>query len=193
MCVALPFLINAGAAIADELNIYSYRQSFLTKPFIERFEKDTGVRINTVYIKGGMLQRLQSEGMNSAADVVMTADIARLQALADEDLLQPIKSAVLDQNIPPQYHGANGLWYGLTTRARVIYASKERVQPGEIKTYEDLADPRWRGRVCTRSGYHIYQLSLLASIIAASGEPAAEKWLSGKTWRASRKAVIVAK
>ena len=167
------------ARAADELNIYSYRQSFLTKPFIERFEYETGLKVNAVHIRKGMLQRLKSEGMNSPADLVMTADIARLQALADANLLQPIRSAVLDQNIPAQYHGGAGLWYGLTTRARVIYASRERVKRGEIRTYEDLADPKWRGRVCTRSGYHIYQLSLLASIVANSGETAAQEWLRG--------------
>ena len=188
--VCLAVLAVAGVSTgnaADELNIYSYRQSFLTKPFIERFESQTGIDVNTVYIKKGMLQRLKSEGLNSPADLVMTADIARLQALADAELLQPVKSGVLDQNIPAQYHGEGGLWYGLTTRARVIYASKERVPQNEIKTYEDLANPKWRGRICTRSGYHIYQLSLLASIVANSSEAAAENWLRGLKGNLARK------
>ena len=180
-------LFIPDAHAADELNIYSYRQSFLTKPFIERFERETGVSVNAVFIRKGMLQRVKSEGLSSPADLVMTADIARLQALADANLLQSIKSDVLDRNIPSQYHGGDGLWYGLTTRARVIYASKERVKNGDIKTYEDLADPRWRSRVCTRSGYHIYQLSLLASIIANTSERAAEEWLRGVKTNLARK------
>ena len=180
-------LAGFSPARADELNIYSYRQEFLTKPFIERFEQETGVIVNTVFIKKGMLERLEAEGRNSPADIVMTADIARLQALADAGLLQPVRSSVLDRNIPPQYHGPDGLWYGLTTRARVIYYAKDKVDPAGLSTYEDLTHAKWRGRLCTRSGYHIYQLSLLASMVAHHGATFAEEWLEGLKRNLARK------
>jgi iron(III) transport system substrate-binding protein len=180
-------LAGFSPARANELNIYSYRQEFLTKPFIERFEQETGVTVNTVFIKKGMLERLKAEGMSSPADLVMTADIARLQALADAGLLQPVRSADLDRNIPTQYHGPDGLWYGLTTRARVFYYAKERVDPAELSTYENLTYPKWRGRLCTRSGYHIYQLSLLASMIVHHGATVAEEWLEGVKRNLARK------
>ena len=138
--IALLAGLGPIANAADELNIYSYRQSFLTKPFIERFETETGSKINIVFMKKGMLERLKAEGANSPADLIMTVDIARLHALAEAGLLQPVKSSVLEANIPAPYRAEDGLWYGLTTRARVIYASKERVKPDEIRTYEDLAD-----------------------------------------------------
>ena len=187
-CLALSFIVVSPVAnAADELNIYSYRQSFLTKPFIERFEKETGTKVNIVFIKKGMLERLKAEGVNSPADVIMTVDIARLHALAEADLLQPVESAVLDQNIPAQYRAKDGLWLGLATRARVIYASRDRVKPDEIRDYEDLADAKWRGRICTRSGYHTYQLGLLASIVLHKGEAAAEQWLRGVKANLARK------
>ena len=185
--IALLAGLGPIANAADELNIYSYRQSFLTKPFIERFETETGSKINIVFMKKGMLERLKAEGANSPADLIMTVDIARLHALAEAGLLQPVKSSVLEANIPAPYRAEDGLWYGLTTRARVIYASKERVKPDEIRTYEDLADPKWRGRICTRSGYHYYQLGLLSSIARHKGEQAAEQWLRGVKSNLARK------
>jgi len=134
--LVLSFIVGVPVAYAaDELNIYSYRQSFLTKPFIERFEKETGTKVNIVFMKKGMLQRLKAEGANSPADVIMTVDIARLHALAEADLLQPVESAVLEQNVPAQYRGKDGLWFGLTTRARVVYASRDRVAPDEVRDY----------------------------------------------------------
>ena len=185
--VFLAGLAGFAEVRADELNIYSYRQEFLTKPFIERFERETGVTVNTVFIKKGLLERLKAEGRNSPADIVMTADIARLHALAEAGLLQPIRSSVIDRNIPPRYHGPDGLWYGLTTRARVIYYAKDKVDPAELSTYEDLTHAKWRGRLCTRSGYHIYQLSLLASMVAHHGAAGAEEWLEGLKRNLARK------
>ena len=187
-CLAVAFTaVSPVANAADELNIYSYRQSFLTKPFIERFEAETGTKVNIVFMKKGMLERLKAEGANSPADVIMTVDIARLHALAEADLLQPIESAVLEQNVPAQYRAKDGLWFGLTTRARVVYASRDRVQPEELRDYEDLADAKWRGRICTRSGYHTYQLGLLSSIVLHEGEAAAEQWLRGLKANLARK------
>ncbi len=178
---------TASSALAAELNIYSYRQAFLTEPFIAKFEDETGTDIRIVYISKGILERLKAEGDNSPADLVMTVDIARLSALAEAGLLRPVTSGALSANIPPQYRGPDGLWYGLTTRARVIYYAKDRVAPGEISSYEDLALPQWKGRVCTRSGYHDYQLGLLASIIAHEGEESAAAWLAGVKANLARK------
>ena len=133
--------VSPVANAADELNIYSYRQSFLTKPFIEKFEAETGTKVNIVFMKKGMLERLKAEGANSPADVIMTVDIARLHALAEADLLQPVDSAVLEQNVPAQYRAKDGLWFGLTTRA----PRRLRLQgPGRAGGAPRLRRPRRR-------------------------------------------------
>lgn len=177
--VALVTLVLPAAAGAAEVNLYSYRQPFLMKPLLDAFTAETGIKVNVVYAKKGILERLKAEGGNSPADAVLTADVGRLQDMKAEGLLANVKSDVLNNNIPPQYRDATGYWYGLTTRARIIFAHKERVKPGEIATYEDLAAPHMKGRVCTRSGKHPYSLTLLASIVADKGEAAAEAWAKG--------------
>ena len=174
--VGLSTVPAPAGAEGGHVNLYSYRQPFLMKPLLDAFTRKTGIKVNMVYAKTGMLERLKAEGRNSPADAVLTADIGRLTDLVRAGLVQPVTSAVLSANIPPQYRHPDGLWFGLTTRARVIYADKTRVKPGEVSTYEDLADPRFTGRVCTRSGKHAYNISLLASFIAAKGEKAAEAW-----------------
>ena len=174
--VGLSTLPSPAGAEGGHVNLYSYRQPFLMKPLLDAFTRKTGIKVNMVYAKTGMLERLKAEGRNSPADAVLTADIGRLTDLVRGGLVQPVASAVLSANIPPRYRHPDGLWFGLTTRARVIYADKTRVKPGEVSTYEDLADPRFKGRVCTRSGKHAYNISLLASFIAAKGEKAAEAW-----------------
>lgn len=161
------------------LNVYSYRQEFLVNPLIEAFEKETGINVKIVFAKEGLVQRLKAEGMNSPADVILTADINRIEEFQAEGLLQSISSDILNANIPAQYQHPDGLWYGLTMRARAIYAHKTRVKPGEISTYEDLAAPHMKGRVCTRSGKHPYNISLLASVIAAKGVDDAQAWIQG--------------
>jgi iron(III) transport system substrate-binding protein len=132
-----------------------------------------------VYMKKGMLERLKAEGANSPADLILTADVGNLHNHAKAGLLGSSSSAKLAKNIPAKYRHPDGQWYGLTTRARIIYAHKDRVKPGEVKTYEDLAKPHMKGRVCIRSGKHMYNISLLASIIAAKGEAAATEWARG--------------
>ncbi len=174
--VGLSTLPSPAGAEGGHVNLYSYRQPFLMKPLLDAFTRKTGIKVNMVYAKTGMLERLKAEGRNSPADAVLTADIGRLTDLVRARLVQPVASAVLSANIPARYRHPDGLWFGLTTRARVIYADKTRVKPGEVSTYEDLADPRFKGRVCTRSGKHAYNISLLASFIAAKGEKAAEAW-----------------
>jgi iron(III) transport system substrate-binding protein len=169
----------AAGASGAEVNLYSYRQPFLMNPLLDAFTEETGIEVNMVYLKSGMLERLKAEGANSPADLVLTADIGNLHNLVQAGLLQPSESSILEHNVPAQFRHPDGLWYGLTTRARIIFAHKERVEPGEITTYEDLAKPHMKGRVCTRSGKHVYNVSLLASIIAAKGEAAAEAWAKG--------------
>ena len=161
------------------VNLYSYRQAFLMAPLLEAFTRETGIKVNAVYAKNGILQRLKAEGINSPADAVLAADVTRIDEIAQAGLLAPVSSSVLEQNIGPSYRHPENLWFGLTYRARVIFAHKERIKPGEIKTYEDLADPRFKGRICIRSGKHEYNITLLASMINAHGVEKAENWLKG--------------
>lgn len=163
-------------AEAGELNVYSHRQPFLIKPFLDEFEKETGVKVNVVYASKGLAQRLQAEGARSPADVVLTVDISRLQVYADKDLFAPVSSEILMENIPAHLRDSNNRWFGLSKRSRVVAIAKDRVSSDEIKRIEDLADPKWKGRICTRPGSHVYNRALLASIIAANGEAAAEEW-----------------
>lgn len=170
---------SAAETAGAVLNVYSYRQEFLVSPLIEAFEKETGIDVKIVFAQEGLVQRLKAEGMNSPADVILTADINRMEEFQSENLLQPVTSEILTTNIPTQYRHPGGLWYGLTMRARVIYAHKTRVKPGEADTYEDLALPHMKGRVCARSGKHPYNISLLASVIAAKGVDEAQAWIQG--------------
>ena len=176
MIVGTVALSAVATASASEVNLYSSRQPFLIDPILKAFTEETGIKVNSVYLKKGMLERLKAEGLNSPADAILTTDIGNIHNHAMAGLLQPVRSSVLEANIPAQYRHPGGLWYGLTVRARVIFAHKDRVKPGEVKTYEDLADPKMKGRVCTRSGKHLYNVSLLASIIAAKGQEAATAW-----------------
>jgi len=179
LTLALVLTATPGRAADHELNVYSYRQAFLIQPLIAAFEAETGIDVKIVFAKTGLLQRLKAEGMNSPADVILTADINRMAAFEGEDLLQPVTSTVLNANIPAQYRHPEGLWFGLTMRARAIYTHKTRVAPGEVTSYEDLAKPHMKGRVCMRSGKHPYNISLLASVIAALGPEQAEAWIRG--------------
>jgi len=175
------------AAAGGEVNLYSYRQEFLIRPMLDKFTMETGITVNVQYVKGGILKRMQEEGKAGIADLVLTADIATISQHVEADTFQPVKSPVLEANIPAQYRDPEGLWFGLTNRARVIVYSKERVNPAEIRTYEDLTDPKWAGRICTRSSGHVYMKSLLASIIVAKGEEIAQGWAKGVKDNLARK------
>ncbi|MHC8509154.1 MAG: Fe(3+) ABC transporter substrate-binding protein [Rhodospirillales bacterium] len=189
--LALPFMVpSAGAparAEGGEVNLYSHRQPFLIKPLLDAFTAETGAAVNVVYAPKGMLERLKAEGAATPADAVLTVDIGRLHDLAEADLLQGVHSEILGANIPAAYRHPEGKWFGLTQRARVFMVSKDRVKEGEIKTYADLADPKFRGRVCIRSGKNLYNISLIASRIAHEGEAAARKWLAGVRDNLARK------
>lgn len=168
-----------AAAWSAEVNVYSYRQPFLIQPMFDAFTEQTDVKVNVVYAKKGLLERLKREGANSPADLVLTTDIGRLTDFAAAGLTQPVSSDLLNQNIPANFRDPDNHWFGLTSRARIIVASKDRVAPGEIASYEDLAAPEWRGRVCTRSAKHDYMLALTASMIVHHGNEGAADWLRG--------------
>jgi len=172
-------LTATPAQAADSVNLYSYRQAFLMKPLLDAFEAETGIKTNVVYAKKGLVEKLKAEGAGSPADVILVSDISRLVELETAGLIQPVNSKTLDANIPAGFRHPDNLWFGLTYRARVIYAHNTRVKDGEITSYEDLATPAFKGRVCTRSGKHDYNITLLASIIAAKGKTAAEDWAKG--------------
>ena len=178
----------ATSANAAELNIYSHRQQFLLQPFLDAFTAETGITTNVVYASKGLAQRLKAEGEASPADVILTVDIARLSEYADLDLLSPVDSAVLNAAIPSELRASDNRWFALSTRARLVVTSKERVAADAISNIEELADPQWEGRVCTRKGSHVYNRSLLASIIAANGKDAAEAWADGLVANMARRA-----
>ncbi|MAZ03624.1 MAG: Fe(3+) ABC transporter substrate-binding protein [Sneathiella sp.] len=176
---AFATITTATPALSDEVNLYSSRQESLIRPILDDFEKDTGTKVNVVFAKSGMLERLKSEGANSPADAVLTVDISRIAAHKEAGVLQAIESETLEENIPTHFRDPEGEWFGLSARSRVIFYSKERVEPSELSTYEDLADPKWKGRICVRSSSNAYNQSLLASIVAHDGAEAAEKWAQG--------------
>lgn len=175
------------ARAAGEVNVYSYREDILVRPLFDAFTADTGIKVNVVYAPKGLVKRMQAEGRNSPADLVLTVDIARLKEVIDAGLAQPVKTDVLTKTVPPQFRQSDGLWYGLTLRARLIYTSKARVAKGAITSYEQLADPKWRGRICTRPGDHDYNIGLLAAMIGHYGEAKAEEWLRGVKANLARK------
>ncbi len=180
VAAVLGFVLATGTALAaEEVNLYSERQPFLIKPLLDAFTAKTGITVNMVYMKKGMLERLQAEGRNSPADAILTSDIGNLHNHARAGVLQAVHSPVLDANIPAHFRHPDGVWFGLTMRARVIFAHRDRVGPNEVRTYEDLAQPAMKGRVCTRSGKHVYNVSLLASIVHARGKEAARAWAAG--------------
>lgn len=173
--------------LADEINVYSHRQPELIQPLTDAFTAETGIAVNVAFIDKGMAERLKAEGDRSPADLVLTVDIARLLEVAGADVLQPVQSDVLEANIPETLRDPGDLWFGLTSRARIIYASKDRVAPGEVTTYEDLASEKWKGRICTRSGLHDYNITLLGAVIVHHGEEAATAWAEGLKANLARK------
>lgn len=169
----------ADAWAAEEVNIYTTRQEVLIRPLLDSFEEETGIRVNVVFAKEGVIERLKSEGPNSPADAILTADVGYILQAKDEGLLQPIQSEALNAAVPTQYRDPEGTWYGLSLRARPIMYAKDRVDPAELSTYEDLAASKWKGRICIRSSSNIYNQSLVSSMIAAEGVEKVEQWANG--------------
>lgn len=177
--LVLALSVSAAGAAEKVLNIYSHRQPFLIEPFIDAYQKVTGTKVNIVYASQGLAQRLLAEGERSPADVILTVDIARLHVYADKDLLAPVQSDILTQNIPPHMRAHDNRWFALSKRARVIAVSRDATDAHAIKSYEDLADPKWQGRICVRPGSHVYNRALVASMIHADGVDAARTWAQG--------------
>ena len=174
---ALPLTASAQEKI---LNLYTARHYQTDEALYAEFTRQTGIRINRIEApEDPLLERIKSEGANSPADVFITVDVGRLWRAQEAGVFAPVKSAVLDSRIPAQYRDPEGHWFGFSARARVLAYNKATVKPGDIKSYEDLADPKWKGKVCTRSSGHVYSLSLISSLVAHQGEAATEQWARG--------------
>ena len=171
-------MLAAQSALADEVNIYTTREPGLIQPLLDAFTKSTGIEVKTVALKEGLAERVASEGANSPADVLMTVDIGNLVDLVDAGVTQPVKSDALEAAIPANLRDADGNWFALSLRARVLYADKDLTDLTSF-TYEELADPKWQDKVCIRSGKHPYNIALIATMIAKDGAEKTEAWLKG--------------
>lgn len=170
----------ASIAWSQEVNLYSARHYDTDQILYRNFTEKTGIKINLVEAGGEeLLQRLIVEGRNSPADLLITVDIGRLWAAEQASLFQPVQSEVLESRIPSRFRHPDGLWFGLSKRMRLIFVAPDRVDPAEITRYEDLADPRFRGKIVVRSSSNVYNQSLLASLIARVGLAKAEDWAAG--------------
>ncbi|MDO5054485.1 MAG: Fe(3+) ABC transporter substrate-binding protein [Pasteurella oralis] len=180
LALALSAVISTSAMAANEVNVYSYRQPYLIEPMLKDFEKETGVKVNVIFADKGLVDRVKREGELSPADVLLTVDISRVMEIVKAGLAQPIHSETLEKNIPAHFRDSKDEWFALTTRARAIYTSKDRVGklPADF-TYYDLAKPEYKGKVCVRSGKNAYNVSLVASMIAHDGEAKAKAFLEG--------------
>ena len=187
LAIAGSFAATLPAAQAEgTVNIYSYRQPFLIQPLLDAFTAKTGIKTEVLFLDKGLEDRIAAEGANSPADVVLTVDIGRLVNVKEKGVTQPVDDETVNSEIPAEFRDPEGQWFGLTTRGRVIYASKDRVDQDTI-TYEELADPKWKGKICMRSGQHNYNIALFASMIAHHGEAKAEEWMKGLKANLARK------
>jgi iron(III) transport system substrate-binding protein len=178
----------APVQAASEVNVYSYRQPFLVEPMFKEFTKKTGIDVNVIFAKKGLVEKLVQEGEYSPADVILTTDISRLVELKNKQVVQPLDSEIIEGNIPAQYRDSQDNWFALTIRTRSVYSSRNRT--GKLGTdfnYADLANPEFKGKICTRSGKHPYNVSLVASMIAHKGEAATETWLENVKDNLARK------
>ncbi|MGC9795750.1 Fe(3+) ABC transporter substrate-binding protein [Fervidobacterium riparium] len=179
--LALSFLLLAGTVLLANgvVNVYTDRHYETDDAIFKLFEQTTNIKVNVLKIGSDeLVQRLKLEGKNTQADVIIVADVGRLHSAKEEGLLQPVKSEFLNQVIPEKFRDIDNYWFALTKRARIIVYSKERVNPSEIKTYQDLANPKWKGKILVRTSAHVYNRSLLASLIALHGEDYARDWAS---------------
>ncbi|MDX2307646.1 MAG: Fe(3+) ABC transporter substrate-binding protein [Hyphomicrobium sp.] len=177
---------NVTASASEAVNVYSYREPKLVQPLIDAFTQKTGIAVNMIYAKDGLIERMEAEGANSPADVLLTNESGLLVLAKSKGVTQPAKIDALTSAVPEKLRDTDGHWFALTQRARVMYVSKERVKDTALR-YEDLADPKWRGKVCMRSGQHTYSIALIASMIANDGEEKTEAWLNGLKGNLARK------
>jgi iron(III) transport system substrate-binding protein len=173
VCCGLP-----ATALSAEVNLYTTREQGLIDPLLAKFTAATGIKVNTVFVRDGLAERVAAEGRRSPADVLMVVDFGNLIDLVDRGVTQPVRSPVLEAAIPAQLRDPQGHWFALSLRARVLYAAKDRVPLTQFR-YEDLARPEWKGKVCLRSAQHPYNTAVIAAYIAHHGEAAAEAWLRG--------------
>jgi iron(III) transport system substrate-binding protein len=174
------FWLLTGSIFAAEVNVYSARGEDLIKPALDQFTRDTGITVNLITENASaLIRRIESEGANSPADVLLTVDAGRLYRAKAADIFQSIDSVILKARIPVAYRDIDDKWFGLSLRSRVIMYDKSRVDASELSTYEDLANPKWQNEICIRSSSNIYNQSLLASLIAHVGAGAAEEWTRG--------------
>jgi len=180
--------LNGAALAAGEVNLYSARQEALIKPLLDQFSAATGIKVNLVSAKAdALLQRLKSEGRNSPADILLTVDAGNLHAAQAAGVLQPVQSNTLEDTIPAAYRDPAGHWFGLSMRARPIMYVKGKVDPAELSTYEALAEPKWKRRICVRSSDNVYNQSMVGSMIATRGEAPTEAWAKGFVANFARK------
>ena len=182
----LASLTVATAATAKEVSLYTTREPGLIQPLLDEFTKDTNIKVNTVFVKDGLIERVKAEGEKSPADILMTVDIGNLLDLVDAGITQPVESAVLTDVIPENLRGPDNHWFTLSMRDRVAYIASDMEL--DAITYEELADPKWKGKVCIRSGQHPYNTALIAAMIAHNGAEATEEWLRGVKDNLGRKA-----
>lgn len=178
--------VASSAAMAKEVSLYTTREPGLIQPLLDEFTKDTNIKVNTVFVKDGLIERVKAEGEKSPADILMTVDIGNLLDLVDAGITQPVESDVLTDIIPENLRGADNQWFTLSMRDRVAYIASD-IELDAI-TYEELADPKWKGKVCIRSGQHPYNTALIAAMIAHNGAEATEEWLRGVKANLGRKA-----
>lgn len=177
-CVMVLLSAAASATSAAEVNLYTTREPGLIQPLLAKFTAASGIKVNTVFVRDGLAERVAAEGRRSPADVLMVVDFGNLVDLVDRGVTQPLRSPVLEAAIPAQLRDPQGQWFALSLRARVLYASKDRTRLTQFR-YEDLAKPEWKGKVCVRSAQHPYNTAVIAAYIAHHGEAAAETWLKG--------------
>ncbi|UOO81291.1 Fe(3+) ABC transporter substrate-binding protein [Uruburuella testudinis] len=173
-------VMMAAPVFADELVVYSSRADNLLKPIVAEYEKKTGTKIKLVSDKAGpLMEKMKAEGSNTPADVLITVDGGNLWQATQMGLLRPIQSATLKANIPAHLRDPKNQWYGLSVRARTIFYNTDKVKPAELSTYADLADPKWKGRLCLRTSGNVYNQSLVGTMIANQGAAKTEQIVKG--------------
>ena len=178
--------VSALPAQAQVVNVYTTREPRLIQPLFDLFTKETGIKVNSIFIEKGVAERVAAEGANSPADVLMAVDIGNVLDFVARGVTQPVQSKVLTEAIPANLRDKDGQWFALSLRARLLYVSKDRVKETAL-TYADLADPKWKGKVCIRSGQHPYNTALIAAYINHYGAEKAEAWLRGVKANLARK------
>ncbi|WP_404341087.1 Fe(3+) ABC transporter substrate-binding protein [Pseudoalteromonas mariniglutinosa] len=185
--ILLSILVSMPVWAENVVNIYSFRQPFLIKPILDDFTEQTGIKTNVVFAKKGLIERVKREGKHSQADIVLTSNFSALIQLEDLQLTQAINSDIVNRNVPSIFRDSDGQWLALTKRVRNVYSSKQRLGALPELTYEELADPKYKGKICTRSAKHPYNLGLVASMIAHHGEQNTKVWLEGVKANLARK------